>query len=209
MNLPNHIKISSEDEKTTHIILQNKDEQAVWDRFLKGDKAALSYIYRTWARPLYNFGRQFSKHEVVQDCIQDLFYDLIRARHKLGQCTSVRAYLYASLRRKILRATQKLRHEVDQGQNEAETAFRIAFVPEKTGFAHEELVVQKEQLQQACNQLPPRQREIILLYYFEEFSYQEIMQIMEFDKVSSARTLVYRALNSLRKQLAGNRNNPF
>lgn len=186
---------------TRELHLSKKDEKVVWQDFLAGDQAAISYIYRNYARNLYNYGRQYTKHEIVMDCIQDLFYDLIRLRKNLKSVNSLKAYLYASLRRKIFRQTQKLKNEIEQSLSEEQNSFKIAQLADDSQL-HEQLDRDnKKILEAACNKLPPRQREIILLYFFEEMSYQDISQVMNFGDVTSARTLVHRAITSLRKKL--------
>ena len=52
-------------------------------------------------------------------------------------------------------------------------------------------------LQDALNRLPEKQREAIILYFYENMSYHQISEIMQMTKVKSARALIYRALDSL------------
>lgn len=180
-----------------------KSEKVIWADFLKGDETALSFIYCQYANSLYNYGRQFAGAELAQDCIQDLFYDLIRMRKKLSQTHSVKAYLYSSLRRRIMRALKRQVKEIEQSRLESETKFRIAFVPDNATPADPYAQSQLQTLKNACDQLTPRQREAILLYFFEKLSYKEVAVIMDIGKISSARILIYRAIDSLRKLLQG------
>lgn len=188
--------------EASELHLSKKDEKIVWQEFLNGDQTAISYIYRNYAQSLYNFGRQYNKHEVVLDCIQDLFYDLIRMRKNLKSVNSLKAYLFASLRRKIFRQMQKTKNEIDQSQVEETTSFRIAHLMDNSQINEQLDKENKKIIEEACNQLPARQREIILLYFFEEMSYQDISEVMNFGDVTSARTLVHRAITSLRKKMA-------
>ena len=50
------------------------------------------------------------------------------------------------------------------------------------------------------NALPPSQREVIFLYFYQGLGYAEIADIMNV-KVATARTLTYRALENLEKEL--------
>jgi RNA polymerase sigma factor (sigma-70 family) len=175
------------------------DEKTVWDEFLKGSNLALSALYKLYVRKLYSYGSQFASGVIVLDCIQDLFYDLIRNREKLSPCNSVVAYLYASLRRKIFRTVQKLQKEVAQSKLINDDGFQIDLLQNDADELDMHLAEKIRMIGEMCNLLPLRQREIILLYYFEELSYEEIMEIMNIPKVSSARILVYRALQSLRE----------
>lgn len=176
--------------------LDSKEDTTVWNDFLKGSDTALAAIYRNYIHRLYNYGRQIiNDDEIVCDCIQDLFYELIRTRQKLGHTTSVKNYLYASLRRRLIRhqkgETKLIREKLTEGH------FKLSFLKEK----HKHLECSDEQvalLEKACNTLPERQREAIVLYFFEELTYHEIAKIMNIGKIRSARALVYRAIDSLR-----------
>ncbi len=180
--------------------LNLKEEALVWNEFLKGSDIALASIYRNYVGKLYNYGRQIlNDDEIVCDCIQDLFYELIRTRQKLSKTTSVKNYLYASLRRRLIRHRKGESKIVRE--NLTEGHFKLSFLKDKhKSFEHcsEEQI---ELLERACNTLSERQREAIVLYFFEELSYAEIAEVMNIGKIRSARALVYRAIDSLRNIL--------
>src|SRR5665648_1258171 len=57
----------------------------LWEDFKNSEKYALTHIYYLYADPLFRYGKKFSSdNELVKDAIQDLFFDLIRTRDKLG-----------------------------------------------------------------------------------------------------------------------------
>src|SRR5690606_25688256 len=76
--------------------------------------------------------------------------------------------------------------------------FKLCFLKDRHKhleyFSNEQITL----LEKACNTLPERQREAIILYFFEELSYAEIAEVMNIGKISSTRALVYRAIDSLR-----------
>lgn len=173
----------------------------LWDNFINGDFAALSLIYRQYVQTLYNYGCQFGESSIIQDCIQELFYDLIRRRHKLNKVNCIKAYLFASLRRRIHR---KLSSGGLFGKNKQcilDDNFEAELI--ENPFLEEEsnLKIRLEKMKNACNQLPGRQREAILLYYYEKLSYKDLTDVMHLGKISSARMLIHRALTTLRKHL--------
>ena len=195
-------RISSSPEnkdRLDHLVLwkgNSKDEAAIWKDFLAGSDEALAHIYRTYASKLSNYGRQIiSDADVVNDSIQDLFFELINKREKLGETTSVKNYLYASLRRRLVRSKAKVKkYKAD----DPEGKFNVSFLKDDhtplDQFSTERIAL----LEKACNELPERQREAILLLYFEELEYHEVARIMNIGKVRSARALIYRAIESLK-----------
>ena len=61
---------------------------------------------------------------------------------------------------------------------------------------------QRHSLQAAVGRLTPRQKELILLRFYEDLSYKEIASIMDFSKVEYVRILMHRAIKKLRKEMA-------
>ncbi|MEA5429087.1 MULTISPECIES: RNA polymerase sigma factor [Arcicella] len=173
-------------------------DSQLWNEFLKGSDSALETIYRQYVNVLYNYGRQFSSDtDLVRDAVQELFCELIQSRERLGATTSIKFYLLASLRNKLVR---KVKHEDRfSSLNDFGGDFQIDFAADSDILRELCLDQSGELLQEAFNKLPIKQREAILLYFYEDVSYEEIAQIMEMTKVKSARALIYRALDSLQE----------
>jgi RNA polymerase sigma factor (sigma-70 family) len=174
---------------------------ALWQRFQAGDSSALSAIYRHHVRELYNYGRQFAEHSMVQDCIQDVFYELIRRREKLKSVQAVRAYLYACLRHRVLKQLKKSESHEEMDLIRLRGSFGIELTEVPFESTDNMALEKVESLKAACNKLTERQREAVLLFYYEKLSYKELTSVMQLGKINSARMLMHRALQSLRKIL--------
>lgn len=174
-----------------------KDEHLVWKSFTKGDDQSLIYIYRKYADVLYRYGRQFTrKSEFIRDCIQELFYELIDKRKNLSLTQSIKGYLFAALKRKIIRNLKK--EERHYLENEG---FSFSLSENSLSISHNLQERDFTIIQRKLNLLPMNQREVILLHFYEGLTYSEIADIMNI-KIRSARALTYRALDSLQKQLS-------
>lgn len=66
--------------------------------------------------------------------------------------------------------------------------------PEKL-FEH---VERRQELEELVNSLPPRYREIVSLYYFDELSHQEIAEMLN-QRVGTIKVYVHRGIRMLRK----------
>ena len=172
-----------------------------WIEFLKGDDVAIAHIYRTYAPKLFNYGRQFTSNDIlVQDAIQDVFFQLVDNRNKLSVAQSVKFYLFASFRRILLRSLKREKKYVEDDYCE-EKGFQIMVDPDffvVDGYLTKD---QKELLKDSCNKLPARQREIITMRFFEDMDYAEIADIMGLANAKTVRTMLYRGLNRLAEEL--------
>lgn len=178
------------------------DDLHLWRLFKNGREEALIYIYRTYVNVLYNYGCQFTKEqELVRDTVQEFFIDLIRNKHNLGDTTSIKFYLFKSFRRKLVRVLKKENKFVKEEISEERPGFNVSYNPEARYIKDQLDTEQKRLLQEKFNYLPEKQREALLLYYYEGLSYDEIASLFEMTRVKSARVLIYRAIDSLAKQL--------
>lgn len=180
------------------------DETQVWLDFIRGSDHAIGSIYRSYVNKLYNYGKQFTRNEeLVLDAVQDVFLGLIKNRQKLGVAISVKFYLYASLRRNLLRQIKRNRKIVFKDDFLDEESFKVSIESSPLSLNQLYSSDQRKVIEHACNSLPPNQREALILHYLEEFSYKEISEIMKISTVKSVRGMVYRALDALSKSLAG------
>ena len=90
---------------------QSSDSQ-LWNDFRKGEDYALAEIYRLYAAALFSYGKKFTNNnELVKDTIQDLFFNLIRTRSKLGATDQIYFYLLRSYRRALSRNLTKVENK--------------------------------------------------------------------------------------------------
>ena len=72
----------------------NKSDSEIWKDFKAGDEGSFCYLYDTYFTILYSYGRKFSRdQQLVKDCVQDVFTELINRREKLSDTDNIRFYL--------------------------------------------------------------------------------------------------------------------
>lgn len=181
-------------------IYEGKSDPEIWKSFNLGDETAFNYIYRTYVQELYRYGWQYSKDDdLVKDCIQNLFVYLRRKRGELSEVLNIRGYLYKCIQAEI---SKTLKDEARFKRVEAdfhEDSFLIEISPETTLINNESALRQHELLNRSLNQLTPKQRKALLLFYEDGLSYKEISALMDFSEVKTARKLVYRAIAGLKE----------
>lgn len=170
----------------------------LWKDFRAGDLAAYSVIYRKYFFVLYSYGKRISHdHELIKDCIQDLFIKIWNNRETLADTTSIRYYLLTSLKRKLFDtlelSNRRYLSEVDITD--------IENMESETSSEDRDPYGQKEKVLKAVAKLSKHRQQILQKKFFENRSNQEIAN--EFNiTVQSVYNLVFKTLHSLRKNLS-------
>jgi RNA polymerase sigma factor (sigma-70 family) len=170
----------------------------LWQQFRFGEQSALAEIYRDYIGVLFNYGYNICPDAaMVQDAIQDLFVELWRLRETLGEAQSVKFYLFRSLRRRLHQAQNKDK-KINAAENDS-FLFETHYI-ESQPFEEEEYQRKIQQLHQLIETLPPRQIEALRLRYFDNFSLEQVAQIMNMNE-QSVRNSINRAIAKLRHSL--------
>ncbi|WPR77773.1 sigma-70 family RNA polymerase sigma factor [Algoriphagus sp. NG3] len=181
-------------------------DSVIWIEFLQGSEQALGKLFELYAHKLFNYGKQFTTDSgIINDAVQDVFYQLIKNKTKLGAAQSVKHYLFSCFRRRLVRLLKQHKKLVFDENLGLAGNFQLSVSPDYHGINTFLTLDQKQILEDACNKLPVRQREILALYFFEGLTYLEIADVMEFSQVKSARKLLYRALSGLGELLGKHR----
>lgn len=170
-------------------------EAELWNSFRAGNEASFSRIYEGFADDLYSYGcRINSDKELVKDCIQDLFVKLWNTSDRLGPTTSIKYYLFRSLRR-------SLAHEVKQGKvfvKEEGYADAVETSCEENWIKAETDSNVNRALEAALQELSVRQREAVYLKYYQSMDFDEIASLMDITP-RAVYKLLYRAIDILKK----------
>lgn len=172
---------------------QRSDEQ-LWSLFRTGNQEALSFIYHRHVKPLYAYGRKFNPDaDVVKDCIQDLFCELIQKPASVSETASVKNYLMKSLRRKLLAESRKrvLWPLADDYAFEFSSSIETQLI--EIQVSQEEA----ENVRNAIAQLTKRQQEIIYLKFYHNLDNQSIAEVMTLTYPAVC-NLISKALKSIR-----------
>lgn len=181
---------------------QPVSDNQLWDDFKDGEKSALSQIYHLYVESLFRYGKKFtSDSDLIKDSIQDLFFDLIRTRDKLGSTDHIYFYLIKAFRRKLFRTIGETKKIRKTDNNEDAFLANIVYSVEEDWIEKEHLTKKEEMIRKGLAELSPKQREILYYRFTCDFEYEQICEIMSM-KYDSARKMVFRALKSLRENLA-------
>lgn len=177
------------------------EENQVWNRFCKGDRAAFDNIYATYFSQLFQYCLRFTPdRELISDVMQDFFIELFCKPPKNTTVAHLKSYLFVSVRRRLLKTINKEVKMFETLDDEDSYDFQLELSADNALIA----INKSEAIQGIVNKLTTRQREAVYLYFFEDITYVEIAEIMSLKEVKYARTLIYRALDDIREILSRN-----
>ena len=175
----------------------NNSTETLLASFQAGNMAAFSQLYDLHINILFNYGLKLTiDKELLKDCIHDIFVKLYTKKDELGTIDNLRSYLFISLKNKLC---DELRRRMYMSDTAVEEVSISTPTDVEDDYMEEEQRKNEFSLvRRLLDQLSPRQREALTLYYIEEKKYEDICVIMDMN-YQSVRNLVCRSLNRLRE----------
>ena len=167
----------------------------LWQKIKKGDKNAFNQLFKSYYVDLKSYGIKIAGQETyAKEAVQLLFIKIWDKRTTLSEVTSVKSYLLSAYRRTLIDLLQAEQKQYELTDNAP--SFIIA--PLELKIFHQEKTAQAAQLAALLNQLPPKQKEIIYLRFYNQLSYLEIAEIVDLN-YQSVRNYGVKAIKFLRK----------
>ena len=174
----------------------NNSTDTLLASFQAGNMAAFSQLYDLHINILFNYGLKLTiDKELLKDCIHDIFVKLYTKKDELGTIDNLKSYLFISLKNKLC---DELRKRMYMSDTAIEDVNAVAPTDIEHDYMEEEQRKNEFSLvKRLLDQLSPRQREALTLYYIEEKKYEDICEIMNMN-YQSVRNLMHRGLTKLR-----------
>lgn len=172
-------------------------DETIWYFFKKGESHGFSLLFKKYYPQLHVYGLKLSNNlELTEDCLQNFFIQLFENRERLGKINSLKAYLFISFKRRLVKQLQKNQNNIPISEAQL---FKKNFT-----FSIEEISI-KQEIQFLCtstlatliNELSPRQKEAIYLKYYSGMTTNDIAEVMDMNYQSVLNTL-QKALKKLR-----------
>ena len=163
-----------------------------------GDQAAFLELYERHRQPIFHFAyRLLGSVEIAEDVTHDCFLSLIRKPENFrSERGGLRTYLFASARNLALKHFRNLGREAALDDITEEPRVSEKQQPLRR-LLDEELVLE---VRQAILDLPPLQREALVLFEYEGLALSEIADVVGAD-VGAVKARLFRARESLRNTL--------
>lgn len=176
----------------------NRDtqEQQLWGLLCRGDQEALQKLYMSYYKSLLRYGLTYTDdRETLKDSINSTFLYIWEKRNGLAAANHVGNYIFKSFQRQLAKDIKKSQTFQDLDQH----------VPPDWALDDQEFnfITQQEEnkrmhlLKNAIQKLPKRQRELLHLRYYEELSYDEIVERTQLTK-RSVYNQIHTAISTLK-----------
>jgi RNA polymerase sigma factor (sigma-70 family) len=174
-------------------------DEVLWNNIKSGNELAMSMLYKKYVQRLYDYGMHACRdHDLVMDCLQDLFFKVWNKREAISDVHFVKPYLFKSFRRLFIH--QLIENRKHSSPLSEQVAFEFMPSIEAVLIEDEAKVEQTNLLKKCVQSLTKGQREVIYLKFYNELSYKEIAEVTEL-QVDSVYNLVSKTLELLRKKL--------
>jgi RNA polymerase sigma-70 factor (ECF subfamily) len=157
-----------------------------------GDRSALvELIERYQASLRYFVTRLLEDPETAEDVLQDTWLAVVRKMHTLRRIETFSPWLYRIARNNVYKQLRKKKHlclvkeDVAAPRDDEEPDFS----PEDAAKVHESL-----------ERLRPEHREVLLLRFLEQMSYEQISQVVGC-KVGTVRSRIHYAKRALKREM--------
>jgi RNA polymerase sigma-70 factor (ECF subfamily) len=167
-------------------------EQVLLLRCQIGDRDAFEVLFERYERPLrYFINRLLDNSELTEDIFQDTWLTVIRRIHGLKEVDAFPAWLYRIARNNVYQQLRKKRNVSGLDEN-----IEIEDHAEEDDFSVEDAA----KVHKCLKELPPEYREVLMLRFLEQMSYQQISQVLNC-KLGTVRSRIYYAKIALRREL--------
>ena len=159
---------------TTHT-----DEDLVM-AFLNGNNEAFEQLVYRYKNPLYQYIKGLVQDEgAAEDLFQEVFVSFFKQKERFEVRGKFKSWLFLTARNRVFNFFRDTKQTVSLDQTDEEgNAFLHDTLPDNEKLPLEQLTGAEtaQQIRQAAQQLPPRQRELI--YLRADFSFKEIAEMV-------------------------------
>ncbi len=179
------------------------DEGSIIERCKKGDREAFASIVQHYMKPAYYVALGYvGKPEDALDLSQDAFVNAFRHIKRFDSSKNFFPWFYSILKNLCMNHLNRIRRRKEDSIEEMAEEEGQVSIPIET-VSPEESVLRRDlevKIGEALQRLRPREREIIILQHFQDYSYQEIADLLGIP-IGTVMSRLYSARRSLRCEL--------
>ena len=187
----------------TKVFCNSEDWECI-QKILLGDYSNYNLLMDKYQSMVYNICSKYSNSvEEAEDLTQDIFLKVFESLSKFRGESEFSTWLYTVSRNELkmkYRKTKKIEQEVTELKEESLFTklkkWKEHITPEVELLKEE----YKSKITQLLNKLPSNYKTPLLMYYFDNMSYQEISTKLNL-KMNTLKSYIFRGKESLKKEL--------
>ena len=171
----------------TKPVSEKVSDSELLQRYRQGDEDAFREIVTRYKNSLYAFLRRFvSQDDVVEDVFQETFLQLYASRDSFDANRPLRPWLFTIAANKAKDALRKMQRQssmsmgaiADAGDFSLDEVVNILTSYETTPEDEVSAEETAQRVRQVISEMPENLRGILILAYFEQFSYKHMAEIL-------------------------------
>jgi RNA polymerase sigma-70 factor (ECF subfamily) len=168
-------------------ILKKQTDAELLVRYCAGEEAAFREIVSRYKNSLYTFLRHFlNRHDLIEDVFQETFLQLFISRDSFDPNCPLRPWLFTIAANKAKDALRKQQRTAAIPIGTIADSEEMSFDDVLNGLSSDNTMPYQElekneiasRVKQVIADMPENLREILILAYFNKFSYKQMTQIL-------------------------------
>ena len=201
-------------EKETNHITEDVSDAELLKRYREGDEAAFREIVNRYKNSLYAFLRRFvNRQDIVEDVFQETFLQLYTSRDSFDPERPLRPWLFTIAANKAKDALRKIQRQssmsmgtlADAGEVSLDEVVNILTSYEETPDEEISKDETAQRVRAIIADMPEHLRGILILAYFEQFSYKHMAEILSIPIGTVKSRLHTSVVHFMKKWKAANR----
>ena len=165
-----------------------------FEKLKTGDKDSFDLLYQDYYLVLYRTALLIlGNKEDAEDVLQDTFVSIYKNAKTLSDSEKLKPWIFSILKNTSYTSYKKRKRE-----------FPDEFILDKTEksptYLVEDEIAEKSEIQDALMTLKEKEREVLVLYYYNDFSIEEIASICKTFQ-GTVKSRLHRARKNLKKEL--------
>lgn len=177
--------------------MSEKTDEQIAKEVQAGDREVFAFLIERYEQKLKRYARRFlSRPEDIDDAIQDVFIKSFVNINSFDSSRSFSSWVYRIAHNELVNILKKKKH-ISVPIFELDVLFPSFVKDTKTLESYEQKDL-REMLETCLDELSVQYKEILVFYFFEEFEYKEIADILHIP-ISTVGVRINRAKKQLLK----------